>query len=96
MGRPLLDRLADIATRQKIITGARGLGLMCGVDVIDPDTGKSNLKKRDAIVIKPFELGLIMLGCGEATLRFCPALCINHRQLAVGLSLFEDAVVAAQ
>ena len=92
MGRMLLERLGDIATRQKIIASPRGIGLMCGVDVVDAKTGKLDAKTRDRIVVAAFERGLIMLGCGEATLRFCPALCINREQIEVGLELFESAV----
>jgi 4-aminobutyrate aminotransferase len=92
MGRMLLERLGDIATRQKIIASPRGIGLMCGVDVVDAKTGKFDAKTRDRIVVAAFERGLIMLGCGEATLRFCPALCINREQIEVGLELIESAV----
>ena len=49
---------------------------------------------RDKIVIACFERGLIMLGCGEKTLRFCPALCITQQELETGLKLLDEAVAA--
>jgi len=92
MGKVLLEQLGDIATRHKRIASPRGIGLMCGVDVVDPKTGKPDARTRDRIVVAAFEHGLIMLGCGEATLRFCPALCINRQQIEVGCELFETAI----
>jgi 4-aminobutyrate aminotransferase len=95
MGKVLLEQLGDIATRHKRIASPRGIGLMCGVDVVDPKTGKLDSKTRDRIVVAAYERGLIMLGCGEATLRFCPALCINRQQIEVGCELLEAAVESA-
>ena len=58
---------------------------MCGIDV-------SDAALRDKIVVACFERGLIMLGCGEKTLRFCPALCITQAELETGLKLLGEAV----
>ena len=40
--------------------------------------------------------GLIMLGCGEAAIRFCPPLCITQPELETGLALFDQAVASVQ
>ncbi|MEA2735914.1 MAG: 4-aminobutyrate aminotransferase, partial [Humisphaera sp.] len=94
VGAFLLQRLKEIATRQKTLAGARGLGLMCGVDVLDPISGTPDPKRRNRIVIAAYEHGLIMLGCGEHTLRFCPALSITQEELDAALTLFEEAVAS--
>jgi len=94
LGPVLLRRLEKIAQAHTTVANPRGIGLMCGIDVLDPETGKLDSKRRDRIVIEAFERGVIMLGCGEATLRFCPALSITEDQLLVGLQIFEDAVAA--
>ena len=36
--------------------------------------------------------GLLLLGCGEASIRVCPPLCINKAPLEVGLDVFDEAV----
>ncbi|MEA2709590.1 MAG: 4-aminobutyrate aminotransferase [Phycisphaerales bacterium] len=94
VGAFLLQRLKEIATRQKTLACARGLGLMCGVDVLDPVSGTPDPKRRNRIVIAAYEHGLIMLGCGEHTLRFCPALSITQEELDAALTLFEEAVAS--
>jgi 4-aminobutyrate aminotransferase len=96
MGAILLGRLKEIASKQKSVANPRGLGLMCGIDVIDPQTKEPDPKRRERILQKAFERGLIMLGCGEATIRFCPALVISESELETGMKLFEDAVSNSQ
>jgi 4-aminobutyrate aminotransferase len=94
LGPILLNRLNQIAGQNKSISKSRGLGLMVGVDALDPVTQKPDGKRRDKIVQACFERGLIMLGCGEHTIRFCPPLCITETQLETGLKIFHEAVAS--
>jgi 4-aminobutyrate aminotransferase len=95
LGAVLLNRLKEIATRHKSVSGARGLGLMCGVDIVDPELGKPDPKRRERILQSAYEHGLILLGCGEHTIRFCPPLSITEAELDTGLKLLESAVSSA-
>lgn len=92
LGEQLLAELGSIAASRKFITNPRGLGLMCAVDVVGKRSGKPDAKLRNRILQATFERGLIMLGCGETSIRFCPPLCINQTQLDVGLKLFDEVV----
>jgi len=94
VGGVLLTRLKEIASRQKTLANPRGLGLMCGVDVLDPNSKTPDPKRRNRIVNAAFENGVIMLGCGEHTLRFCPALSITQDELDAALTLFEQTVAS--
>ena len=44
---------------------------------------------------KDFHRGLLLLGCGESAIRFCPPLCVTDAELELGVRLFEQAVVDA-
>ncbi|MCH7872561.1 MAG: acetyl ornithine aminotransferase family protein [Planctomycetes bacterium] len=92
LGEQLIGELGSIAANRKFITNPRGLGLMCAVDVVGKRSGKPDAKLRNRILQATFERGLIMLGCGETSIRFCPPLCINQTQLDVGLKLFDEVV----
>jgi len=92
LGKVLLKRLGEIADRHKTLSGARGIGLMCGIDVINPSTGKGDPKLRERILRSAFEHGLILLGCGEIAIRFCPPLSMTEAELDIGLQLFDEAV----
>jgi 4-aminobutyrate aminotransferase len=91
LGKRVLAELSEIAERRKFLTGVRGLGLMCGIDVVNRKTGKGDLKLREKLLRTSFERGLILLPCGENGIRFCPPLCINETQLDVGLKLFDES-----
>jgi 4-aminobutyrate aminotransferase len=96
LGKVLLKHLGELAEKHKPLAGPRGIGLMCGIDVINPSTGKGDPKLRQRILNSAFEHGLILLGCGEIAIRFCPPLSMTEAELDVGLQLFDDAVAAAQ
>src|SRR3990170_170956 len=91
LGKRVLAELSEIAERRKFLTGVRGLGLMCGIDVVNRKTGKADPKLREKLLRTSFERGLILLPCGENGIRFCPPLCINETQLDVGLKLFDES-----
>jgi 4-aminobutyrate aminotransferase len=67
---------------------------MCGVDVLNPSTKTGDTNLRARLVTACFERGLIMLGCGEHTMRFCPPLCMTEEELQAGLAMFESAVAS--
>jgi 4-aminobutyrate aminotransferase len=96
LGPILIARLNAIADQHKSISKARGIGLMCGVDVLDPNTRKPDPALREKILHACFDRGLIMLGCGEHTIRFCPPLCITEAQLEAGMKLFHEAVASVK
>jgi 4-aminobutyrate aminotransferase-like enzyme len=35
------------------------------------------------------------LGCGKTAIRFCPALCITEKEIAIALEIFERVANAA-
>jgi 4-aminobutyrate aminotransferase len=95
LGPILLRRLNDIAGRCRPLANVRGLGLMCGVDGVDPRTGQADVNLRARILQSAFAHGLILLGCGEASIRICPPLCIGDAELEAGLGALERAVTAS-
>jgi 4-aminobutyrate aminotransferase len=52
-------------------------------------------KLRDRVMQKCFEKGLLLLSCGESTLRFCPPLIVAEKEAATAVDLFEAAVTEA-
>ena len=95
LGGPLRDRLSSLADRHVHLRNVRGYGLMYGIDVLDRD-GRPAPDLRHAVTVEAFNRGLILLGCGETSIRFCPPLCITESELGVGLDIFEQAVAAIE
>jgi len=95
LGETLQNRLEGSAKKHKTLSNPRGLGLMRAVDVVNARSGAPHPDLRNKISVEAFQRGLIVLPCGESSIRFCPPLCINEAQLDVGLKLFSEAVATA-
>jgi 4-aminobutyrate aminotransferase len=66
---------------------------MIGVELVkDRETKERAVEWRNAIIQKAFSKGLLLLGCGENTIRFSPPLTISPEEVEVGLSIFEESV----
>ncbi|MFH1474205.1 MAG: aspartate aminotransferase family protein [Candidatus Aenigmatarchaeota archaeon] len=83
MGNYMTKRLRDIKSRN--IVDVRGIGLMIGVEL-------SSKEQQNAVVQKAFKKGLLLLGCGEKTVRMVPPLIINQKDADKGLDIFEKIV----
>lgn len=91
VGAFLKAELQGLARRYSLIGDVRGRGLMLGVEIVGPK-GEKAPQIRDAIVAACYQRGLIILGCGENVIRFCPALTITEEETKEGLGVFEAAL----
>jgi 4-aminobutyrate aminotransferase len=85
VGELLMNGLRDVQSRHEAIREVRGLGLMIGIEL--PDHAAAAAVERGA-----FDRGLLMLGCGEASIRMSPPLVFREDQARVALELFEEVV----
>src|SRR6266550_6857829 len=97
VGARLKDQLTALQTRHAAIGEVRGLGLMIGVDFEHSDDSHApDGKLRDRVMQKCCEKGVLLLSCGESTLRFCPPLIVTGEEAATAVGLFDAAVGASQ
>ena len=93
-GEQLKQGLRQFQRKHPDVVGdVRGLGLMVAMDLVksrDPYTPDPVL--RDAVVQDAFHKGLLLLGCGESALRFCPPLCITAAQIETALSILDTVL----
>jgi 4-aminobutyrate aminotransferase len=93
VGGYLKDRLRDLMARHRLIGDVRGLGLMIGVELIRDRTTKEPANTdRDEIVQACFRHGLLMLGCGVSTLRFCPPLVVTKEQCDTAVAIIDEVL----
>lgn len=83
-GEQLRTGLRQLARQHPEMGEIRGLGLMTAADV----------SRRDAIVQAAFERGLLLLGCGETAIRFCPPLCVTAAQVDTAVEIFGEVLAA--
>jgi 4-aminobutyrate aminotransferase len=92
-GERLIQGLQALQKSHECMGDVRGIGLMVAVELVfDRETRASARHWRDAVIGKAFQKGLLLLGCGENSIRFCPALTVTAEQIDECLSIFEEAV----
>ncbi len=92
-GTDLIAGLRELAGRFPLLGEVRGLGLMLGMDVNAPaESPLSPAQWRERIVQEAFGNGLLLLGCGERTVRFCPPLCISREHVETALQVLETSL----
>lgn len=89
-GAELLSGLQSLAADHDIVTNPRGLGLMCAVTMPDQDV-------RDRVLKVMLESErVIMLGCGERSLRLRPALTVTPELIELALGALDRALTAVE
>ncbi len=88
-GEQLRAGLRELATKHSSLSGVRGLGLMTAVDL-------PSGAHREQVIQSAFHRGLLLLGCGEAALRFCPPLCITLEQVQTCLRILDGVLGAIE
>ncbi|MGV8073016.1 MAG: acetyl ornithine aminotransferase family protein [Syntrophobacteraceae bacterium] len=89
-GEQLMEGLRKMQRSIECMGDVRGLGLMVGVELVkDRDTKERAGDLRDQVVQEAFRKGLLLLGCGQNTIRFCPALTVSAEEIDVCLEIFE-------
>ena len=85
-GNHLLTGLQSlVAWRPDTLSNARGRGLMCAIEFASPAL-------RDAVQDKAYEMGMMILACGPASLRFRPPLDVTVAEVDEALGLLKRAV----
>jgi 4-aminobutyrate aminotransferase len=93
VGEFILQRTADWTQRFKIVGEVRGRGLMIGIEFVrDQKTKEKAADLRNQIIQSAFHKGLLVLGSGDTTLRFCPPLVIDEEQAEFAVRTLEDCI----
>lgn len=82
VGSYLKSNLTNLAQQFDKMTNVRGRGLLCSFDF-------PNKEMRNTFISKGMEHNVMFLGCGEKTIRFRPALCIEQKHIDEGLTVME-------
>lgn len=97
VGGQMLDRLRAWPSRHSIVGDVRGRGLMIGIEIVkDQQSREVAGAWRDRIVELAFERGLLVLGCGETTIRLAPPLIVSEQEATVALDIFEECVAQVE
>ena len=85
-GEFLIKELHEMARQYPaLVSNVRGKGLMCAIDLDSPE-------HRDTMKKKAYDDGLIIIGCGDRSIRFRPPLTIHRKELEEGFSIMLNVL----
>jgi L-lysine 6-transaminase len=85
-GKKLLASLEELSQKYaEIISNPRGLGMMCAFDL-------PTAKIRDELKNKLYKNGLIIIGCGEKSIRFRPPLIISSKEIDEAINIIDKTL----
>jgi 4-aminobutyrate aminotransferase len=97
VGGLMLERLQGWKETHPLVGDVRGRGLMIGVELVkNKSTRESATALRNRVETLAFERGLMILGCGETSLRLCPPLIVREEEATVALDILEDALTVVE
>ena len=93
VGDYFMTRLRELQSRYKTIGDVRGRGLMIGMELVkDRDTHEPCKTSCHEVINRAFHRGLLLLPCGQSTVRFMPPLMVTTSQVDEAVSLLEAAL----
>jgi 4-aminobutyrate aminotransferase len=91
VGEFILKRTADWTKKFKSVGEVRGRGLMIGIELVkDQKTKEKAPELRNRLVDAAYHKGLLILGSGDTTIRFCPPLVIDEQQAEFAVKTLEE------
>ena len=82
LGDYLIEQLQLLSNKHAQITAVRGKGLLCAFDLPTD-------KDRDALVAKAMEEKMLILGCGERSIRFRPHLTASKAEIDKAIAIVD-------
>ena len=96
VGGYFIARLRELKERYPCIGDVRGKGLMIGMELVTDRASKAPARALcDAVLTRAFHQGLLLLACGQSTVRFIPPLMINRGHVDEALKMLEAALKEA-
>ena len=97
-GDYIIEALEEMRTHHPSLRHGRiqGKGLMVGAELVLDEQRTPAPALRNQVERTAINNGLLILGCGASTLRFCPPLMIERELVQEGLERFERSLTEAE
>ena len=97
VGGKMIERLQGWTKSHALVGDVRGRGLMIGIELVkDKTTREPASALRNRVETLCFERGLMILGCGETSIRLCPPLIVSEEEATVALDILEDCLTQVE
>ncbi len=97
MGEYILQKISAWREIHPTVGDIRGKGLMIGIELVkNQKTREPNPEARKAVIARAFEQGLLLLGCGESTVRLMPPLIVEREEADFALNVLDRCISEAE
>jgi 4-aminobutyrate aminotransferase len=95
-GEQLRAGLREIQKEFEPLGDVRGLGLMVGAELVKDRVTKARAPELlHRVIDRAFRKGLLLLGCGQNTIRFSPALSVSADEVDLCLEILREVIKEA-
>ncbi len=96
MGAYALEQLEKLKQKHPLIKNIRGVGLMIGIELQVPETGKPNGSAVMEVLDECLKRGVLFYLCGNSgeVIRMIPPLTISKEQIDTGIDVLNHALLA--
>ena len=97
VGAKMMERLNGWKQTHPLVGDVRGRGLMIGIELVkDKATREPATALRNRVETLAFKRGLMILGCGESSIRLSPPLIVKEEEAMVALDILEEALTIVE
>ena len=94
IGKFIMKRLENMKAKYEIMGDVRGKGLMIGIELVKSKKTKEPAGElAEKTMQECFRNGLMLLTCGQNSVRLIPPLTIDEETTNLGLNIFEKVIV---
>nr|NIQ93137.1 aminotransferase class III-fold pyridoxal phosphate-dependent enzyme [Desulfuromonadales bacterium]NIR33255.1 aminotransferase class III-fold pyridoxal phosphate-dependent enzyme [Desulfuromonadales bacterium]NIS39486.1 aminotransferase class III-fold pyridoxal phosphate-dependent enzyme [Desulfuromonadales bacterium] len=91
IGAKVISTFEELAATNDHVRNPRGLGAMCAVDIVDPQTGQGSKENAGKLLAAARERGLLAMTASGFVLRTLMPLTISDAELEEGLRILSEA-----
>lgn len=97
-GAYIMDALEEMRSHHPTLRHGRiqGMGLMVGAELVLGESRTPAAAVRNTAEHRALENGLLILGAGQSSVRFCPPLMIERETVQAGLERFDRSLTQAE
>ena len=93
VGEYFIGKLRELKLRYECIGDVRGKGLMLGIELVENRSTKVPASGLcDRLITRAYYNGLLLLSCGQSTIRFMPPLMITNADVDEALTILTASL----
>jgi 4-aminobutyrate aminotransferase len=97
VGEYFIGRLRELQVKYACIGDVRGKGLMLGMELVEDRTTKvPAVKLTENLIRQSYQNGLLLLSCGQSTIRFMPPLMVGKEHVDEAITILDASLGETQ